>query len=171
MSYIPHYLAICCANDIPNISGADTDTAINDRLKIISYTKKYVDNPTNEFELQKDNDINIEMKSEKFLNAFNFIIFDAYLEYTKNEKLDNDPEEVKCFKSDWVGDGGDNKTIKKFLETFNISNDIKHYTPSRDIEAWLKDENIGITIKKFSMELKKYCQINKLDNIESKAKK
>ena len=120
------------------------------------------------------------MDSEEFKNVFNFIIFDAYLKYTKDNKLDNEPEEVKYFKSEWVGDGGSNSTITKFLESYTISNDIKVIkdkkeidicTPSRDIEAWLKDENIGITMKKFSMELKKYCQINKLNNVESKAKK
>ena len=169
--FIPHYLCISCANDIPKISEIEKDDAINLRIKVISYTKKYVDEPSNEFELKKDDNINKEMNSEEFKTAFNFIIFDAYSNYLKNKKLDIEPESVKAFKSEWVGDGGSNSTIIKFLESYNISNDVKHNTPSRDIEAWIKDENIGITIKKFSIELKKYCQINKLINVESKQKK
>jgi hypothetical protein len=39
---IPHFLAVAFANDVPKISGIDTDPAINNRLKFISYTKKYV---------------------------------------------------------------------------------------------------------------------------------
>ena len=42
---------------------------------------------------------------------------------------------------------------------------------SKDIEMWLTNEQIGITITKFSMELKKYCTIQKYKNIESKVKK
>ena len=169
--FIPHFLAIAFANDIPKISGIETDLAINDRLKIISYTKKYVEEPSNEFELKIDHNINNEMNSTEFKEAFNFIIFDTYLNFIRNGKKEIEPEAVKMFKVDWVGEGGDFKTINKFLELFEITDNKEDYVPSKDIEIWLKEENIGITITKFSMELKKYCKIKKYINIESKTKK
>ena len=167
----PQFLAILFANDIPKISGIDEDNAINDRLKVISYTKKYVDEPTNEFELLKDHNINNEMESEKFKEAFNFIIFDAYKKYMKNKDLDIEPEQVKFIKTEWVGDGGSNKTISTFLESFEITDKPEDYVLSAYIELWLKDNNMNITIKKFAMELKKYCSIHKYGNVESKGKK
>ena len=42
---------------------------------------------------------------------------------------------------------------------------------SKEIEDWLIKEKIGITMTKFTMELKKYCKLKKYSNVESKAKK
>ena len=36
-------------------------------------------------------------------------MFDAYLNYLKNGKQDIEPNEVKIFKKEWVGDGGEHK--------------------------------------------------------------
>ena len=169
--FIPHFLAVSFANDAPKISGIDTDPAINNRLKFISYTKRYVNNPTNEFELKINDNIDNEIETEEFKEAFQFIIFDAYLNFIHNNKNEIEPEEVKIFKSEWVGDGGEQKTITKFLESFEITDNKEQFTISKDIEEWLNTEKIGITITKFSMELKKYCKLKKYNNIESKVKK
>ena len=74
-------------------------------------------------------------------------------------------------KIEWVGDGGENKTINKFLENFEITNNIEHFTLSKDIECWLINDKIGITMTKFSMELKKYLKLKNYNNVESKDKK
>ena len=66
--FIPHFNVYCNANDLLEIK--PFDSAINDRLNIISYKKKYVDNPSNEFELQKDYNLEEELKSLKFIEAF-----------------------------------------------------------------------------------------------------
>lgn len=169
--FIPHFLGVSYANDMPKISGIDTDQAINNRLKFFNYNKKYVKEPSNEFELLIDDNIDNEINSYKFRDAFQYILFDAYLNYIKNGKIDEEPDEVKNNKLEWVGDGGSNKTINKFLENFEITDNVNHFTLSKDIEMWLTNEQIGITITKFSMELKKYCTIQKYKNIESKVKK
>jgi len=169
--FIPHFLAVSFANDVPKISGIDTDPAINNRLKFITYNKKYVENPSNEFELKIDPNIDNEIASDEFKEAFQFILFDAYSNFINNGKNDIEPEEIKINKSEWVGDGGEQKTIYKFLETFDITNNKDHYTTSKDIEAWIFNEKIGITITKFTMELKKYCKLKHFDNVESKNKK
>ena len=169
--FVPHFLGVTFANDAPKISGIDTDPAINDRLKVISYTKKYVKEPSNEFELKIDDNIDIEIDSIEFQEAFQFVLLDAYLNYIFNGKPDIEPDEVKNFKSEWVGDGGEGQTISKFLEEFEITDNVEHFTFSKDIENWLVGNKIGLTPTKFAMELKKYCTIKKYKNIESKNKK
>lgn len=169
--FIPHFLGVSYANDMPKISGIDTDQAINNRLKFFNYNKKYVKEPLNEFELLIDDNIDNEINSDKFRDAFQYILFDAYLNYIKNGRIDEEPDEVKNNKLEWVGDGGSNKTINKFLENFEITDNVNHFTLSKDIEMWLTNEKIGITMTKFSMELKKYCMLKKYQNVKSKDKK
>ena len=169
--FIPHFLAVTYANDIPKISGIDTDLAINNRLKFITYNRKYVKEPSNKFELLLDENLDNEIASDTFKNAFQFILFDAYLNYIKNGKNDVEPDEVINNKLEWVGDGGENKTINNFLENFEITNNIEHFTLSKDIECWLINNKIGITMTKFSMELKKYLKLKNYNNVESKVKK
>ena len=63
------------------------------------------------------------------------------------------------------------KTISKFLESFEITNIKEHFVVSQEIEKWLIDEKIGLTPTKFSMELKRYCTLKKYNIVESKDKK
>ena len=70
-----------------------------------------------------------------------------------------------------MGDEAENTTINKFLESYEITNNVEHFTKSSDIDLWIKDNKLNISITKFSMELKKYCSIKKFSNIESKNKK
>ncbi len=157
------------ANDLPKINGFDE--AINKRLNIIGYKKQFVEEPTNEFELKMDVNLNDEMKTEAFKIAFNILITETYLNYINGGKIEIIPEGVKNSKTEWVGENADNMTINKFLEEYEITDNVAHYTVSKEIEMWLKEANITISMTKFSMELKKYCKIKQYINIESKIKK
>ena len=46
-------------------------------------------------------------------------------------------------------------------EEFEITDNKEHFTTSKDIEQFLKESKINISMKKFAMELKKYCSIKK----------
>ena len=167
--FIPHFNTFCNANDLLEIK--PFDSAINDRLNIISYSKKYVDNPSNEFELQKDDNLEVELKSIKFIEAFQFILFDSYLTFYKNGRKEYIPDAVKNCKTEWVGVESENTTINKFLESYEITNDVNHFTKSSDIEIWLKENKLNVSMTKFAIELKKYCSIKKFSNVETKKKK
>ena len=167
--FIPHYNVFCNANDLLEIK--PYDSAIHERLNIISYKKKYVDNPTNEYELKKDDKIDEEMKTEKFKETFSFIITEAYLKYCKNGNKENIPQSVINCKTEWVGEEAENTAVNKFLESYEITNNIEDYTKSSDFDLWLKESKITISVTKFTMELKKYCKIKKYNNVESKNKK
>jgi hypothetical protein len=167
--FYPHFNVFCNANDLLEIK--PFDSAINERLNIISYKKKYVDEPSNEFELKKDNNIDVELRSENFINAFQSIIFDSYLTFFKNGKKEFIPEAVKNCKTEWVGEDSGNTTLNKFLESFEITNNLEHYIKSSEIEHFLKENKLNISITKFTMEIKKYCSIKKFSNVEGKVKK
>ena len=169
--FTPHYNVFCNANDLLEIK--PYDPAIHDRLNILSYKKRYVENPSNEFELLKDENIFEEMKTDKFKDTYSFIILNAYLEFCKCNKKETIPESVKNCKSEWgVGEWAENISVNKFLEIYEITNNTEHYIRSSEIEEWVtKDSKINISPTKFIMELKKYCKIKKFDNVESKNKK
>jgi phage/plasmid-associated DNA primase len=165
-SFVPHYNVYCNANDLPEIK--PYDEAIDERLNIISYNKKYVDEPSNEYELKKDNNINIEMKNDDFIQAFQNIIFTIYLDFYKDGSKEFIPESVKNCKTEWVGKDSSNNSINKFLENFEITNNDNDFIKSNEIDFFIKENNLTLSIKKFTMDLKKYCNIKKYNNVESK---
>ena len=111
------------------------------------------------------------MKTTNFLNTFQYILFDSYLNFYKNGCKEIIPDAVKNCKTEWVGDQADNTCINKFLESYEITNNIEHYTKSSDFDMWIKENKLSISVTKFIMELKKYCSIKKYNNVESKNKK
>ena len=162
-NYIPHYLVFCFANDLPKIN--PFDSAVNDCINIISYSKKFVDEPTNELELKLDNNINAEISTDKFKLTFLFLILEYYLEFIKNGKKKIIPNEIKNNKTEWVGVNAENNNITKIFEEYTITNNKDDFVQSRDIDIWVKDSSQTITMTKFSIELKKYCSIKKFNNV------
>ena len=51
----PHFLACVMANDLPRIK--PYDDALDNRVRVINYEKVFVDEPSNQFEILKDNNI------------------------------------------------------------------------------------------------------------------
>lgn len=159
-------LAIILANDIPPIK--PYDDAVEDRLRVVSYTKQYVDEPSNEFELKKDPNILEEIKTKQFQRCFIGMLIRAYLSMQENG-IGAEPVEVIKAKQDWIST--DKSFMDSFVVDFQLTNNEEDYVSSKDIEAWIKDHNLGITMKKFGMEMNKYKAIHKLDKIEGKSKK
>lgn len=169
MPFVPHFNVFCNANDLLEIK--PYDSAINDRLNIASYKKKYVEEPSNEYELKKDNNIDNEMRTNYFINTFQYILFNSYLNFYKNGCKEIIPEAVKNCKHEWVGEQAENTCINKFIDSYEITNNVEDFVKSVDIDIWIKENKLNISLTKFSMELKKYCGIKKFNNVESKNKK
>jgi hypothetical protein len=47
----------------------------------------------------------------------------------------------------------------------------KFFVQSRDIEEWIKENKLGITMTKFGLELKKYIATKGITNVLNKQKK
>ena len=85
------------------------------------------------------------------------------------EKSNIEPDEVISAKQDWIGE--DISVITTFKNDYEITGNPEDYVVSRDIEDWIKQNGLGITMKKFGMEMKKYLTIHKMDGVENKNKK
>ena len=167
MSFVPHFLGLMMANDLPPIS--PYDKAVDNRTRIIHYKKQFTDVVEDEEnELLKDYNLIDEIKTTKFQNAFLMMLIQAYVIY-KEEGEPEEPEDVINGKKEWIGETGND--IDKFLENFEITNDEKDFLPSQEIKNWLKEERIGITSTKMGIEIKKHCKKNNYDNVISKGRK
>lgn len=164
--FIMQPLTVILANDIPKIKPCDD--ALEKRLGVVSYTKQYVAEPSNELELKMDDGVKDEVKTLKFKQAFIGLLLYDYTLMQENG-IPPVPAEVLKAKIDWVCN--DKGFIDDFKNDFELTNDEDDYVTSKRIEEWIKANNLGITAKKFGMEMQKHKIIHKLDVIKSGGKK
>lgn len=167
-TFTPHFLPIVLANDLPKIT--PYDDAIDNRVRVISYTKQFVDEPDNEYELKKDDSIKDELKSEVFQRCLVGILIQQYLIMTEKGEC-NEPDEVKQAKKNWIGERVSGGFMQLFLGDYTITNDKNDYVESSEIEHWVEKKKLGISMKKFGMEMKKYLLVKKFEKVENKLKK
>jgi phage/plasmid-associated DNA primase len=167
--FIPHFLAIIFSNDLPQI--IPYDAAVDNRVKVIGFNKTFVDDPENEYELKKDINIDEEITTDKFKQHFIMLIISRYIQFLNNNKIEVIPEEVNNSKKEWIGDESEINIISKFLNEYELTDDNNDFTVSDDIKIWLDKQKSGLSIKKLSNDLKKYCIVKKLNIIVSKPKK
>ena len=112
-SFVPQFLTLLLANDIPEIKPYD-DAVIN-RVRVYSYTKHFVDDPDNEFELKKDPELENEMQTARFQRCFVGMLIMSYLKFHDDGKrVEIEPIEVMMAKKDWMGEDSENNIIDKF---------------------------------------------------------
>jgi hypothetical protein len=167
-SFIPHFMSMIFANDLPPIK--PLDDALNKRMSVYSYEKAFVENPSNEFELKKDENIEIEMGTELFQRCLIGLTILTYLNYVEGGCLDIIPESVKNSKMEWVNTDEAN-IAELFKNDFELTNVATDFILSSDISDWIADKKLGISMKKFGVDMKKYCCIKKLGNIKNYVKK
>jgi len=159
-------LAICFANDLPPIR--PYDDAVDNRLRVVSYTKQYVDEPTNELELKKDENVLAEIRETRFRQHFVGLLIREYI-LMKQNGIPPEPSCVIQAKRDWVT--CDASVIDTFAQDFELTNCLEDFVLSSDITDWIKAHELDISMKKFGMEMVKHKTIHKLQHIESKVKK
>jgi hypothetical protein len=159
-----HFLAMIFANDLPKI--VPYDNAMADRTAVFSFSKTYVENPSNEFELKMNPNLKYEILTVEFQRALVGLLIQAYMNKSKFTYI---PDESIRSKEEWIT--SDKSLIDTFQHDFEITNDEKDFVQSRDIETWIRNNNLGITMMKFASEMKKYAVINKFDHVFNKVKK
>lgn len=166
-SFNIQFLTVVFANDLPTIK--PYDDAVDKRIRVVSYTKQYVEGePMNEMELTGDPEIDTEIDSIEFQQAFLKILVLKYLD-GKNGQFDADPLGVIAAKQDWIGTEA--TCLSKLCEDYEITDNADDYALSSDIENWIKENKIGISMKRFGMDMKLHCVRNKYVNVASKVKK
>ncbi len=109
-----------------------------------------------------------EIKTDVFKRVLVGLLIQEYINFLEC-KVEIEPNEIKNAKSTWVGNDSD--ALSNILNEFEITNNSEDYVESSEIERVIKDNKLDYTLKKFGAEMKKYCIINKLDNIKNDQKK
>jgi hypothetical protein len=154
--FTPHFLAVVFANDLPKIT--PYDDAVDNRLRVLNYAKKFVDEPSNEMELKKDHNIKAELVIPRFQRCMVGLFIQQHLQFTKYGAVE-EPAEVKQAKKDWVGEDVIGGFMTNFLNEFEITNDEEDFITSHDIEHWLVCGKYGVSMKKFGVEMKKHVEL------------
>ena len=157
------------ANDLPRIK--PYDDALNSRVRVINYEKIFVDNPTNQFKVQKDDNIKNEIKDEAFQRVFLMLFIKTYLEFKQNGSVDIDPPAIHAAKENWIGIADNISFVGQFLFDFEITDQEEDFIKSSEISEWITQQVLGITVQKFTNELKKHCVLKNFTNVKSKLKK
>lgn len=165
--FILHFLAFCMANDLPKIK--PYDDAVSHRVKVFSYKKRFVENPSNEFELQLDPNIQNEIMTERFQSVFVGMLIREYMWFAESGFIETEPDEAILAKAEWINE--ECSFVEKFKIDFEITNDEKDFILSSKIESWIDSHKLGISMTKFGVDMNKYVKINDLKNVLSKNKK
>ena len=170
--FVPHFLAICLANDMLKIK--PYDDAVNNRLKILKFDKTFVDNPSNEFELKKDENLKAEMNTEKFQRCFVMLLIKYYTDWNEAKQVEGyvevEPLVVTQGKREWVEEA--EGFLSTFLKDFELTgNDKEDKVKSSDIEEWIKAKKLGVSMMKFAIEMKKFLKINNIEGVYNMDKK
>jgi len=160
-------LALLFAQDLPKI--IPIDDAVSSRVRAIPYSKVYVDEPSNEYELKKDVRLDEEIQTPAFRMAFLQLMFQTYLEFHQGGRMDIELDEIKQAVLDVVGT--ETNVMDAFLNQYEITNNPEDFIPSSSIQQWLTDTKKGVTITKLGMELQRYVKIHKFENVSSSNKK
>ena len=126
--------------------------------------------PSNEFELKKDRNIENEIKTDKFIRTFIYLLVDTYNLYKNGELIQTESPEMIEAKSLWIGDTDENDVFTQFNNDFIITNDKDDYILAADLQEWLK-ENSKLSSTKFGVEFKNLCRRKKYDKVDKIRKK
>jgi phage/plasmid-associated DNA primase len=162
-----HFLPVVLANDMNKI--VPYDDAVHGRVRCITYKKEFVAEPTNEFELKMDFDLKEELKTLRFQKVFVGLLLRSHADFIDNDKVEIEPAEVINSKKEWIEQ--DKTPITTFLKDYNITDDVTDFIKSKEIQDWIDEKKLGISMTKFGMELNKYVVIHKLENVVRKIKK
>ena len=161
----PQYLALVLANDMPEIK--PVCPATRKRTDAFTYYKSFVDNPTNEYELQKDHNLDNEMKTELFQRCFIGILIRSYLNFNDGGRIDTIPNDIIQAQNDWLGTVAESDFMMRFLENYEITDDPINYINAEELKAWNSTLNAGVSYKKFIIELKMHCKMKGKTNVIS----
>jgi hypothetical protein len=163
---------IFLANDIPKIT--PNDQAIFDRISVATFTKKFVNNPTESNEELADPSIKIKFSENEYKNSLFFLMIDTYNQMNENEKkiggFIEKPETVIINTKKWIKD---EKTdiFDKLNEKYDITNNDNDKTPMSEIIEYLTVKcNVNMSATKIGIIINKIITLENKDKIINKKK-
>ena len=159
-------LATIFANDIPKMK--PYDIALDNRVRVVSYTKPFVDNPQDETELQLDPNIENEIQTLRFKQGLIMLLLTAFRKFKLNGPM-VEPEAVLQAKNDWIDEEPDN--MKRFLTDYVVTNNPTDFVETSDIAEWIKENKIQFSATKLGMERAKYAKKHNLEHFSKVQRK
>lgn len=150
-SFIPMFLPFILANDF-KISGCDE--ALNDRLKVITYKKKYTDNPSKD-ELKADPHIADEIETPKFKSHFLLLLIKYYSIIVEEPLVMN--ESKKMWGIEEVN------VIDLVKNDYDFTDNKEDFVVAREFIELCNEHDITQT--KLGRELTKYAKQRGYDNV------
>jgi phage/plasmid-associated DNA primase len=127
-TYKPLFTPLLLCNEKPRLN--KVDTAIEERIKIIEYLFKFVDNPTLPNEKRKDNHLKTKVKTQSFINEFILMVCDVAFQ-NKDIPYIQLPEQVAKNTRDYVDE---NNFIKHFIyQHYEVTNDPRDCVKASDL--------------------------------------
>ena len=166
--FTPHFVPFIFSQDLSKFS--PYDDAIDNRLRVFSFNKAFVDEPKSMFELQKDSKVDTEVNDVHFQNLLLNLLIKTYLAFRKNPSEFKEPSVIEEHKNEWV-DTAEKNVINVFLRDFEFTSDENDFITNSRIEKWSSDTKQGLSITKITRELNNYIKLNNLQNILNKPKK
>ena len=157
-----HPLPILCANDIPKIT--PYDKAVDERIRVCSYQKTYVVGATGPDELEKDLNLDAEIKSTEFQRL---LVLLNKQKYTK--VLMVEPDDVINAKKEWIDETAD--LIQNIQLDYTFTNLETDYVTAKELNDWAVEKKLGVSSTKLGREINKYAEKKGLDKIKSSQKK
>lgn len=165
-----YFLCFIFANDLDKIR--PMDDAIINRVRAIPYTKKYVDNPTpnNPFELKKDANMSEEIKTMRFKLGFMYLLMESYEKFmTDDKRVETEPADIGKAIVNTFGESDDFITILQ--EDYNITGLESDFVLSSDLDVWIKEKKLAITMTKLGRDLNKYAELHNMEFLHNVIKK
>ena len=166
--FIPQFLTMVLANDMPPIK--PFDVAVKKRGTSFSYTKSFVDEPSNEYELKKDYNLDNEMKTELFQRCFIGLLIKSYLKFQDDGRIDEEPHEITESRNNWMGECVEVNIMSDFEDKYEFTDKVSDCVKLSDIKKWVESKN-EMSYSKFLIEMKKHIAVNKYVNVKNEDKK
>jgi phage/plasmid-associated DNA primase len=166
--FTPHFVPFIFSQDLSKFS--PYDDAIDNRLRVFSFNKAFVDEPKTIFELQKDSKVDKEVNDVHFQNLLLNLLIKTYIAFRKNPSDYKEPSVIEEHKNEWV-DTAEKNVINVFLRDFEFTCDENDFITNSRIEKWSADTKQGLSTTKITRELNNYIKLNNLQNILNKPKK
>jgi phage/plasmid-associated DNA primase len=169
VSFQTHFLPIVLDNDMNQIT--PYDTAVDDRVRCLTFQKSYVSEPKTDSELLADPNIKKELETTRFQRCFIAILLRSHADFVDRGRVELNPDGVKNAKRELIETTMDKNPVTTFLRDYQITDNANDFVASSTIDAWIKELDLNISMTKFGRELKKYAEKQRFSNVHSKDKK
>lgn len=166
-NYINKSALFIFANDLPRINPADD--AIRERTIVVEWKYSYVDNPVEEFERKRDENIVNGMMKQKYALAFVWLMIDEFEKWRQDGFTNPSIKEVCLRGRDEIAPVSNVREILE--EKYLITKKPDDYVIGKELTAYLRENGMSGSETKLGRELTNIGLKNEQKKINGKREK